>query len=124
MRLKLDENLGIRWRDQLHHAGHDVDTVHEEKLSGKGDQVILSAAVGADRALVTLDVDFANPFLFPPRDTPGIAVLRVHDRPGRDDLDLVVERLIEGLVHLDLKGRLWVVEPSRIRQFEPDDEGN
>jgi predicted nuclease of predicted toxin-antitoxin system len=124
VRLKLDENLGIRWRDQLRKADHDVDTIHEEELSGAADLSVLDAAIAANRALVTLDLDFANPIRFPPRRTPGIAVLRVRDRPGRRDLDLVVSELIEGLSRLSLAGHLWVVEPGRIRQFQedPDDE--
>lgn len=118
MRLKLDENIGIRWRDRLTDAGHDVDTVHDEDLSGSSDLSVLDAATSANRALVTLDVDFANPIRFPPRRTPGIAVHRVHDRPGRRDLDLVVAELIVGLTRASLTGHLWIVEPDRIRQYQ------
>ena len=120
MRLKLDENLGGRWSDQIRRAGHDVDTVRDEDLSGASDTSVLDAAVSSDRALITLDLDFSNPVQFPPRRTPGIAVLRVRDRPGRRDLDLVVSQLIQGLSAHDLTGRLWVVEPGRIRQYEED----
>ena len=80
MKLKLDENLGIRHREQLQRAGHDVDTVHDEHLSGAPDPDVLEAAAAAGRALVTLDVDFANPIRFPPQRTAGIAVLRVRER--------------------------------------------
>jgi hypothetical protein len=84
----------------------------------------LDAAIASNRALVTLDLDFANPIRFPPRRTPGIAVLRVRDRPERRDLDLVVTELIAGLSRLTLVGHLWVVEPERIRQYQedPDDD--
>ena len=120
MRLKLDENIGIRWRDRLTEAAHDVDTVHDEDLSGSSDLSMLDAATSANRALVTLDVDFANPIRFPPRRTPGIAVLRVHDRPGRRDLDLVVAELILGLMRASLTGHLQIVKPDRIRQYQED----
>jgi predicted nuclease of predicted toxin-antitoxin system len=119
MRLKLDENLGFRWRDRLREVGHDVDTVIDEKLSGASDVSVLEAAVAAFQALVTLDVDFANPLRFPPHRTPGIAVLRVHDRPGRQEIDLAFTTLIDGLRRLDLSGRLWIIEPNRIRQYRP-----
>lgn len=122
MKLKLDENLGRRWRDQLRAAGHDVDTVHEEDLSGASDTSVLDAAIEANRALVSLDLDFANPIQFPPRLTPGIAVLRVHDHPGHQDLDLVISKLIAGLAAGALAGHLWVVEPDRIRQYQEDSE--
>lgn len=120
MRLKLDENLGFRWHDLLRKVGHDVDTVIDEQLSGASDVSVLDAAVAASRALVTLDIDFANALRFPPHRTPGIAVLRVRDRPGRHDIDLVFATLIDGLGRLDLSGRLWVIDPNRIRQYRPD----
>lgn len=120
MRLKLDENLGFRWRDRLQEVGHDVDTVIDDQLSGASEVSVLDAAVAASRAMVTLDVDFVNALRFPPHRTPGIAVLRVRDRPGRHDIDLVFATLIDGLGRLDLSGRLWVIEPNRIRQYRSD----
>jgi len=121
VRLKLDENLGLRWVAQLRDAGHDVDTVHDEGLRGADDLNVLDAAVEAGRALVTLDLDFSNPLRFPPAVTAGIAVLRVSDRPGRDEIDAVVQRLTEGLAAGELGRHLWVVNVSRVRQYQPPD---
>jgi len=118
VRLKLDENLGWRWVHQLRDAGHDVDTVWDEGLSGASDADVLGAAVEERRTLVSLDLDFANPVRFPPTNTAGIAVLRVRDRSGRDDLDKVVGRLIDAVRTADVTGRLWIVERERVRQYE------
>ncbi|MGH9117559.1 MAG: DUF5615 family PIN-like protein [Acidimicrobiales bacterium] len=106
-----------RWAEDLRRAGHDVDTVHDENLSGAADPVVLRAATTEGRVLVTIDLDFANPLRFPPNETAGIAVLRVRDRPGRRDLDAVVSQFITALAKADVTGRLWIVEPTRVRRY-------
>ena len=118
MRLKLDENLGRRWLQRLRGAGHDVDNVWDEGLSGSSDVEVLAAAVREQRALVTLHLDFANPLRFPPAQTAGVAVLRVREGPGRGELDIVVDRLAIALATADLTGQLWIVERERVRQYE------
>lgn len=71
--------------------------------------------------LVTLDLDFADPLRFPPAQTAGIVVLRPH----RNTLALIRETLAAALPALKrerLEGGLWIVEPGRIRAYEPTED--
>lgn len=70
--------------------------------------------------LVTLDLDFADPFRFDPARSAGVAVLWVPELPGRKDLFVVLDRLLAASERGDIAGRLWVVRPDRVRQYEPE----
>ena len=64
MKLKLDENLGGRCVDILSNAGHDVDTVASQQMSGAADKDVLQTCHSESRCLITLDLDFGNPLRF------------------------------------------------------------
>ena len=67
MRFKLDENLGRSALDAFQNAGHDVSSVVLQHLVGAADQRVLAVCELEGRALVTLDLDFANPLHHDPR---------------------------------------------------------
>ncbi len=71
MKLKLDENLGHRALAILHGAGHDVTTVPQQNISGIPDRDLIDLCGTENRALVTLDLDFANPLQFLPDNYAG-----------------------------------------------------
>ena len=119
MKLKLDENLGLRWAARLRDAGHDVDTVHDEGLRGADDRTVLGAAVEAGCVLVTLDLDFSNPLRFPPAVTAGTTA-SISSRPGRSlTRRTAMQRLTAALAAGELTGHLWVVDAGRARQYQP-----
>src|SRR5712692_8725908 len=76
MRLKLDENMSLSHAEALRSRSVDVVTVRDEGLGGATDETLFERCRSEERALVTLDLDFANPFRFPPVGTSGIIVLR------------------------------------------------
>jgi predicted nuclease of predicted toxin-antitoxin system len=81
VRVKLDENLGALAVTMFSDADHDVATIPGQNLGGRPDQAIYDGCRAEERLLVTLDLDFANPFRFDPRPTAGIAVIRVPTLP-------------------------------------------
>jgi|SRR4029077_8160497 predicted nuclease of predicted toxin-antitoxin system len=117
MRVKLDENIDERLAVLLRDAGHDASTVREQGLHGTVDQDLYKHCISEDCVLVTLDLDSSNVLRYPPEPTPGLVVLR-----GPDDLFLTVQILVRTLIHAlateTPAGRLWIVEPSRIRIHE------
>lgn len=122
MKLKLDENLGARGREILASSGHDVATVADQSLQAAEDSKLIEACQHEQRALVSLDLDFANPLLFRPHEYPGIAVLRLPRKPSHEDLLTAIRTLAAGLEKEPLSGRLWIVEAGRIRVFQAQDE--
>lgn len=121
MKLKLDENLNLRGRAFLEAAGHDVSTVVLQGMQGALDDAVIETCRREERALVTLDMDFANPMDYPPDTYAGIAVLRLPGKAAVDDLLQTIETLANGLKNNSLKGRLWIVEPGRIRVYQQDE---
>ena len=69
MRFKLDENFGSRSARLFPEAGHDVETVAGEGLSGATDELIFETCIRENRCLLSLDLDFADVIRFPPHKT-------------------------------------------------------
>jgi len=120
VRLKLDENLGKYVATTLRQSGHDVTTVSGEGLAGSDDPVVIAVCRDENRCLVTLDVEFGNPLLFPPSRYAGIAVLRLPHQSTFGDLLATVQTLIAGLEQNPISGQLWIVQRNRIRHYQPD----
>jgi predicted nuclease of predicted toxin-antitoxin system len=120
LNFKLDENLDVRLAASMQVKGFDGDTVLSEALSGISDEGLFEVCKTTDRVLITLDLDFANPFRFPPESASGIIVLR----PQGANISQVRSLLFQALARLDeesIKGRLWIVEPGRVRVYVPED---
>ena len=76
LKFKLDENPCPDCARLFIDAGHDSTTVLVQGLAGTSDSDLIMHCRAEGRALVTLDLDFANPLVFKPSAHHGIAVLR------------------------------------------------
>jgi predicted nuclease of predicted toxin-antitoxin system len=117
-KFKLDENFGRRVQAVFHARGHDAVTVRDEKLHGASDPRVLDAASSEGRILVTMDQDFANVLLYPPESTSGVAVIRFPGQATVRLLELLVVGLLNALEQKQIEGKLWIVEPGRIREHQ------
>ncbi len=113
-RFKTDENLPDEVRDCLRQAGFDCESVGDEGLSGSADEDLIEVCQREGRAMVTLDLDFANLRTYPPAKYAGIVVLR----PRRSSVGVVLEllqRVLPMLETEELHGRLWICDPGGVR---------
>ena len=118
MRFKLDENLGSRSARLFTKAGHEVETVYQEGLSGANDELIFETCIRENRCLLSLDLDFADVVRFPPHKTAGIAVLRLPKGASLALQEKFVSDLLAMLEADTITGRLWIVEAGRVRVHE------
>jgi predicted nuclease of predicted toxin-antitoxin system len=111
---KVDENLPIEAALLFANAGHDCCTVSDQQMGGATDDRIALACQRVGRALITLDLDFADIRAFPPIDYAGLIVLRLKHL----DKHAVMRTIARILTLLDvepLPGKLWVVDETTAR---------
>ncbi|HEY5209558.1 MAG TPA: DUF5615 family PIN-like protein [Stellaceae bacterium] len=122
MKLKLDENIGRRGLELLGTYGHDVSTVRAQGLGGASDERLFEICAKEQRVLVTLDRDFGQVVRFPPEKSAGIVILELGS--ALSSLSLL-NRLKQMAVLFETEavaGKLWIVEPSRVRIHLNDEE--
>ncbi len=101
----------------LRNAGHEADTVTDQKLTGTDDAALFERCQEEGRILLTLDLDFGNVQAYPPKSHSGIVVFRsgTQDKPT---LIALLKRLLPLFRNRSPKQQLWIVEHDRIRYRE------
>lgn len=117
MRFKTDENLHPDVALFLRTEGHDALTVWDQGLRGRRDPDIAEACRSEGRALITLDVGFADIRVYPPQDFSGLIVLRLGQQSCLHVLH-VLPQVIALLKRERLTGQLWIVDEKAVRVRE------
>lgn len=121
MRFKIDENMPVEAATILSESGHDALTIHDQRMVGEADAQVASVCKLEQRALVTLDLDFADIRTYPPGEHHGIVVLRPSTQAKLPVLQLR-RQLMPLLTTEPLIGNLWILQDNglRIREGERD----
>lgn len=90
-------------------------------MSSWVDERVLAARLHEGRTLITLDLDFSNPLRFPPERTPGIVVLRLPSPLTLSQLQSALRSLDAALVSRSVVGKLWIVQPGAVREYQGQD---
>jgi predicted nuclease of predicted toxin-antitoxin system len=114
MNFKIDENLPVEVAEMLRQAGYEAATVYDQNLVGEIDRTLAQVCQSEQRALITLDTDFADIRTYPPAQYAGLVVLRLKQQDKRSVLK-VVARLVKALATEELEQYLWIVDERRIR---------
>jgi predicted nuclease of predicted toxin-antitoxin system len=117
LKFKVDENLPAEHAAMLRDAGHEADTVADQKLTGADDSALFKRCQTEDRILLTLDLDFSNVQAYPPKFHSGVVVFRSR---AQDKLTLIalLKRLLPLFRDRSPKQQLWIVEHDRVRYRE------
>ncbi|MBC7785733.1 MAG: DUF5615 family PIN-like protein [Burkholderiales bacterium] len=119
MLFKTDENLHPDAAQLLRDYGHDALTIWDQQMRGAIDRKIADICASERRALVTLDLDFADIRTYPPREYSGLIVLRLNDQ-SRRGVVAAINRFLPLLNSEPIIGALWIVEENRIRVRNTD----
>lgn len=105
MRVLLDENIPRRVGEWLSHNGHEIVRVPAGFKNG----AVIELARREARVLITRDQDFADRFTYPPAQSSGLIILRIHP-PTQDRLVAALQRLLGERPEPQFSGQLIVVE--------------
>ncbi|HEX5011129.1 MAG TPA: DUF5615 family PIN-like protein [Planctomycetota bacterium] len=114
MRIKTDENIPDTIVAMLREDGQDVTSVRVQELTGIGDSQLSRICQAEARALMSLDLEFADIRKFPPRDHAGLVVLRP-GRSGPQHAARLVASIRDRMRTESLHGLLWVVNEGSLR---------
>jgi predicted nuclease of predicted toxin-antitoxin system len=122
MKIKLDENLP-QLATLLEDFGHEIHTLHEEKLSGHSDKEVWEAAQKESRFLITQDLDFSDSRKFAPGSHHGILLVRLRS-PNRRALLERIKEIFEKESASDWNACCVVATERKIRVLRPEQKRN
>ncbi len=114
MRFLVDENLPVRFAEQLKSAGHEATHLFDRGLKGAADPDVMGLARREGYVLVTYDADFSAMAVLAGEALPSIVLFRDQRRRPEELGDLLLENLPE-IEYWLAEGAIAVFDPARVR---------
>src|SRR3989304_33518 len=109
MLFKIDENLPEEITEILNKSGYDAVSVYQQRMKGYSDSALYKVCQNENRILITLDSDFGDIRTYPPQNSAGIILIRVHNQSKKNLIDIVTLLMLK-FERETIKNRLWIVE--------------
>ncbi len=109
-----DENIYPSTIELLRSYSLDVIDIKELGLAGISDREIMDFAKKEGRIVISLDLHFANIFLFPPNECPGIIVIRIKPAVPRK-VDRAVEDFLQRIDLKKIEKSLVIISEDKFR---------
>ncbi|RLD17116.1 MAG: hypothetical protein DRI36_04640 [Caldiserica bacterium] len=114
MHFLADECVPYKTITLLKKNGFKIFTVKDLKIAGKSDSIIFNKAKSSKLTLITIDSDFGNIILYPPKIHYGIILLKLN-KPNEYKIHSLLIKFLKNTTSKDLKGKLIIIEPTKIR---------
>ena len=111
---KIDEHLPIEVAELCRARGFAAATIYEQEMGGADDPRVIDVCQSEKRALISMDLDFADLRTYPPNKYYGLIVLRL-GRQDKHHILHVVPSIFPLLETEPLAGQLWIVDESSVR---------
>ena len=115
MKFFLDANLAYSTRDIFSNHG-EVAHARDVNLAASPDKVIANYAQKEGAVLVTQDLEFSNPHLFPAGSHRGLIIVRMPDGFTAAQTNEVLRWFLGVTPAEELESTVTVVEPGKIRR--------
>jgi predicted nuclease of predicted toxin-antitoxin system len=114
MKFFIDANLPYSSKEIFEKFGK-VWHAKDVKLQAAADKIIFKFAVKKKAILVTRDLEFANPYLYPKKSHYGVLILKVPFWFTANQINKTIKSALSSIEIKILEKAVVVIEPAKIR---------
>jgi len=114
MKFVVDANLPYSTKELLEQFGQTWHA-RDVGLESAPDETIIKFSTAQKAVLITRDLGFGNPFLFPKGSHGGVVIIRIPNQFTMVQIHRLLQTFFSSIDLESLEGAVTVVEPGRFR---------